>query len=445
MFEISDKKKQQCKKKAQQRKKMLIKLGIYFLLFYISIAQQHVYHSKVLVDFLMRTNPELFQKELSEPNETPIKYADQIEFEKKLKSEVTLRVLSHSLMAASLDSSHLERIKQNLLFEPSFIRPEFLVSSSLKLLNETWHTYCAKSKGKCFEMCRMNSFKPAWCRMFHEFKHIYKRSIDSSVNRPFNLTNKILVNEIVNELIENNMKNSFIFLNSLAESSFAAASSRRKVCEPGFFNSLSNDCIDVDECNGTNRFKCDLNADCINTYGSFKCKCRKGYLGSGSVCFGGTFCSGKFCRLNGKCTFNRNRGGYKCRCMLDCMNGGVCVMSKFRYECKCPHNSTGLLCELTVDMFRLNKPKYAYMNLNETIELSKLVSLVEPIHKYFSLNKTQLNKYYSLLNKFYLIDSFRNKSVPNIKLFDYKETSSLIKPFHYENNFEYNDDYYYYY
>ena len=427
---------------------MLIKLELFFLLFHLSAPQQHVYHSRELVNFLMRTNPELFQKELGLQNETSIKYADQIEFENKLSSELTLRVLSHSLLAASLDSSHLERIKHNLRFEPSFIDPGFLISSSRSLLDDSWHSYCAEFKEKCFELCRTNSFKPTWCQMYHEFKHIYRRNADQSFKRPFNLTNKLLVNQIVNELIENNMKNSFLFLNNLAQTSFDQGDSQKKVCAPGFVNSLTNDCVDVDECNSTSNLKCDSNADCINTYGSFKCKCRKGYLGSGSVCFGGTFCSGKFCRLNGKCKFNRNRGGYKCQCMLDCMNGGVCVMTKLRYECKCPRNSTGFLCELTVDMFLLNKPKYTYMNLNETIELSKLVSLVQPIHKYFNLNKTQLGKYYSILNKFYLLDAFRNKSEPNnIKLFDYKETSSLIKPIQYENSkfFEYNDDYYYYY
>uniref|UniRef100_H3B3R2 EGF like domain multiple 6 n=1 Tax=Latimeria chalumnae TaxID=7897 RepID=H3B3R2_LATCH len=43
------------------------------------------------------------------------------------------------------------------------------------------------------------------------------------------------------------------------------------------------DCIDVDEC-VTNTHKCSLHADCLNTQGSFKCKCKQGYRGSGFHC-----------------------------------------------------------------------------------------------------------------------------------------------------------------
>ena len=42
---------------------------------------------------------------------------------------------------------------------------------------------------------------------------------------------------------------------------------------------------DIDEC-ASDRANCDVNADCINTRGSFQCICRSGYQGSGQVCTG---------------------------------------------------------------------------------------------------------------------------------------------------------------
>ena len=42
---------------------------------------------------------------------------------------------------------------------------------------------------------------------------------------------------------------------------------------------------DIDEC-ATNRDDCSVNADCINTDGSFQCRCRSGFEGDGRVCRG---------------------------------------------------------------------------------------------------------------------------------------------------------------
>ena len=42
---------------------------------------------------------------------------------------------------------------------------------------------------------------------------------------------------------------------------------------------------DIDECTaGTD--KCDFNADCSNTDGSYSCSCKPGYLGDGLTCTG---------------------------------------------------------------------------------------------------------------------------------------------------------------
>ena len=42
---------------------------------------------------------------------------------------------------------------------------------------------------------------------------------------------------------------------------------------------------DLEECS-TNTHNCDVNADCVNTVGSYSCKCRAGYSGDGQTCNG---------------------------------------------------------------------------------------------------------------------------------------------------------------
>ncbi|XP_041438282.1 epidermal growth factor-like protein 6 isoform X1 [Xenopus laevis] len=43
------------------------------------------------------------------------------------------------------------------------------------------------------------------------------------------------------------------------------------------------DCIDINECLLTTH-KCSINADCLNTQGSFKCRCKQGFKGNGQEC-----------------------------------------------------------------------------------------------------------------------------------------------------------------
>lgn len=40
---------------------------------------------------------------------------------------------------------------------------------------------------------------------------------------------------------------------------------------------------DMDECHSKDA-KCDVNSECINTLGSYECKCLPGYIGNGSEC-----------------------------------------------------------------------------------------------------------------------------------------------------------------
>ena len=46
--------------------------------------------------------------------------------------------------------------------------------------------------------------------------------------------------------------------------------------------------LDLDECRGNNNH-CHQNAVCINTLGSYKCQCAKGYTGDGFSCSGKEF------------------------------------------------------------------------------------------------------------------------------------------------------------
>ena len=49
-----------------------------------------------------------------------------------------------------------------------------------------------------------------------------------------------------------------------------------------FFNIIF---ADLEECT-TNTHNCDVNADCVNTVGSYSCNCRAGYTGDGQTCNG---------------------------------------------------------------------------------------------------------------------------------------------------------------
>ncbi|XP_063313825.1 epidermal growth factor-like protein 6 isoform X1 [Pelobates fuscus] len=57
-------------------------------------------------------------------------------------------------------------------------------------------------------------------------------------------------------------------------------------CQHGFELKYVNgryDCIDINECL-MNTHKCSVHADCLNTPGSFMCRCKQGYKGSGHDC-----------------------------------------------------------------------------------------------------------------------------------------------------------------
>ena len=45
--------------------------------------------------------------------------------------------------------------------------------------------------------------------------------------------------------------------------------------------------LDADEC-GLGIDECAVNADCLNTPGSYTCRCKDGYTGDGKTCEGGS-------------------------------------------------------------------------------------------------------------------------------------------------------------
>ncbi|KAL9964700.1 hypothetical protein ACROYT_G028376 [Oculina patagonica] len=78
---------------------------------------------------------------------------------------------------------------------------------------------------------------------------------------------------------------------------------------------------DVDECEVDN---CDVNADCTNIAGSYKCTCRAGFEGDG-----------KNCKVANLCDSG------------PCQNGATCKLeSSNAYLCICPQHYTGKHCEL---------------------------------------------------------------------------------------------------
>ena len=53
------------------------------------------------------------------------------------------------------------------------------------------------------------------------------------------------------------------------------------------YNFLFISLLDIDECSaGNSSSQCDINANCINAYGSYGCKCKPGFSGDGRYCYG---------------------------------------------------------------------------------------------------------------------------------------------------------------
>ena len=156
------------------------------------------------------------------------------------------------------------------------------------------------------------------------------------------------------------------------------------VCPAGFArDGASKRCLDIDECDSDN-LACGLHADCINTQGSFSCKCNIGFSALNQThcedineCTQVTISKSTVNRrttsvLIPKCgehsTCNNSAGGYSCKCkpgfkqireglcqdidecsLNPCDPDAACTntVGSFRCECSLGYGGNGFECKKT--------------------------------------------------------------------------------------------------
>lgn len=360
-----------------------------------------------LRSIVMRQNEKMFKNFPIEP-----RYYEKEKYTAKLKIETLLNLIYLNFVLK--DSGLLNELKANYL-NSYLTNDQFFVDLNeariYKYLNRTWYKYCSVNYLKCKRLCLkkdvINSYKKHWC--LDNQSNRFKRSLLDN-----NASKSDLIDEILSEFSQANLKNNIVYIKSLADSL------KTKPVENKMSQSVQ---IEIDECQ---KAPCDTNADCINTIGSYKCKCKSGFVGSGRQggCYNGKFCSGRYCRENGECYFKDTLNGYKCKCALKCLNGGRCVMTKFKYECACPRNVTGFLCNETFEynVFKQRLiQKFGDMNTSDSIILSELIKFVEP-----ESDQLKLMKFYKIssagLKKFEILD-FLKKHLQNFE----KNSTNLIE------------------
>jgi hypothetical protein len=407
-------------------------LNIFFISNFFYATKQNIFDSdNAYRKWLISKHQHFFEK----TNQR--KYFEREMFLKKLSLEVKLKRISDLYetnlrdFLNQLHANYLNDLLNNQMIE--YVSFNYRNNSRIyKQLNQTWFTMCSQHTKKCIRECLNSnillSYKRHWC--IHNRNHLRtKRSLlinsllNDTNNSPFfiskntKISDDVLLHEIMDEIMKKNLKNNFVYLKNLADSidktnkmqlKYSQASNlrghmREYRCKAGFkYESDNDECVDINECEQfKNKSKiCDDNALCENTHGSYRCRCNKGYVGDGRAgnCYNAKFCSGRYCRLNGECLFINNLHGYKCQCMLKCLNGGKCIMTRYKYECKCPNNLTGIICnesiEYNVLKRKTNGSNLALDNLKytENVLLSELVNLVQP------LNFTESNTITNLLN-----------------------------------------------
>lgn len=371
-----------------------------FLINFILFTKILAFKPDSLRTIFMRQNEKFFN-----PLPDMAKYYEKDKFTAQLKTETLLNLFYLNYVLR--DTGFINELKANYL--NSFLTNDkllidFTEPRLYKHLNRTWYQYCSQNQLECKKLCLkkevINSYKKHWCLDYHSNR--YKRSIVDKT-----MSNDELIDEILNDFSNANLKNNIIYLKSLADSL------KTKTNEKNFYqNSIA-------EGNGCQSALCDINAECINTLDSYRCKCKSGFVGSGRQggCYNGKFCSGRYCRQNGECYFKDALNGYKCKCALQCLNGGRCVMTKFKYECACPRNVTGFLCnetfEYNVFKQKLNE-KFYDMTSSDSILLSDLIKFVEP-----QVDEQKFIKYYNVtmsnLKKIELL-KFIKSNVKNLSL-----------------------------
>ena len=90
-------------------------------------------------------------------------------------------------------------------------------------------------------------------------------------------------------------------------------------------------CTDIDECAAVPR-RCDTNATCSNSQGSFSCTCKPGWSGSGTTCADVDECAGNTDNCDAAATCTNTQGGFTCACPAPLVGNGT--------ACSCDLNGT---------------------------------------------------------------------------------------------------------
>ncbi|XP_066022741.1 uromodulin-like isoform X1 [Pocillopora verrucosa] len=143
---------------------------------------------------------------------------------------------------------------------------------------------------------------------------------------------------------------------------------------------------DMDECK-FNISDCDVNANCTNTYGSYKCTCKVGYTGDGRSCSDIDECKGNHsCHVNAACM--NTLGSHVCQCHAgytgngenctdidecqknthNCHLNATCQNMNGSFVCTCLFGFNGDGRNCTAD------PCYNYRNLSEADRKSTYIT-----------------------------------------------------------------------
>lgn len=105
-------------------------------------------------------------------------------------------------------------------------------------------------------------------------------------------------------------------------------------------------CVDVDEC--VNRTEvCSADAECVNTVGSFRCKCSEGFTGDGFSCSGPSFIFLSVCSICPSTSTYIHHSNHhwlgswcpadmdECAENVDLCENGQCLNVPGGYRCEC--------------------------------------------------------------------------------------------------------------
>uniref|UniRef100_A0A670YEG6 EGF like domain multiple 6 n=1 Tax=Pseudonaja textilis TaxID=8673 RepID=A0A670YEG6_PSETE len=133
-------------------------------------------------------------------------------------------------------------------------------------------------------------------------------------------------------------------------------------------------CIDIDEC-ATGRAVCSFNRRCINTFGSFYCKCQIGYelkhLNGRYVCVDINECiaSTPKCNLHAECL--NIQGSFKCKCKPGYTGNGFECSVAHENSVKAIHRLYGITKDKLKKLFLHKKSAKKHDDIKNTIPASK--------------------------------------------------------------------------